>query len=303
VPIEVCAFIGSSPIRQYAEGWSFDYLLQHTEEAIGFAVKSALPVMYVTEYTTRADPDAIRRLYTTAIRAGATRMCIADTVGHATPNGAKAVVTFVKSLIAELGVEVGIDWHGHKDRGFGVSAAIAALEAGATRLHGTALGIGERCGNAPMDLLIVNLAMMGYIDRDITSLPAYCAAVSKACDVPIPANYPVIGADAFRTATGVHAAAVVKAYRKGDRALMDAVYAGVPASLVGRQQEIEIGPMSGKSNVVFWLESRGLPATDELVDRIFTAAKGSNRMLTHEQVEKMVEEWQKAHVGSLKSEV
>jgi isopropylmalate/homocitrate/citramalate synthase len=290
VPIECCAFIGSSPIRQFTEGWSLDYLRTCTEDALTFAVKEGLTVMYVTEDTTRADPDALRLLFTTAVRAGASRLCIADTVGHSTPNGARAVVSFVMALIRELGVDVGIDWHGHRDRGFGVASSIAALEAGATRLHGAALGIGERCGNTPIDLLLVNLVMMGYRDQDLTSLGAYCEAVSRACDVPIPKNYPVIGADAFRTATGVHAAAVVKAFRKGDRALMDAVYAAVPASLVGREQEIEIGPMSGKSNVVFWLESRGLPVNDELVDRIFAAAKGSNRMLTHEQIQAMVDE-------------
>ncbi|MGE5243352.1 MAG: LeuA family protein [Betaproteobacteria bacterium] len=290
VPIECCAFIGSSPIRQYAEGWSLAYLQQCTEDAIGFAVREGLKVMYVTEDTTRADPESLRLLLTTAVRSGASRLCIADTVGHATPNGARAVVGFVKSLIRELGADVGIDWHGHRDRGLGVACSIAALEAGATRLHGAALGIGERCGNTPMDLLLVNLAMMGYIDRDLTSLGAYCETVSKACDVPIPSNYPVVGADAFRTATGVHAAAVVKAFRKGDRALMDAVYAAVPASLVGREQEIEIGPMSGKSNVIFWLEKHGLPVTDELVDRIFAAAKASNRLLTAEQIRRIVEE-------------
>ena len=288
--IECGLFIGSSPIRQYTEGWTIDYLLQHTEDAIGFALKQGLPVMYVTEDTTRADPDSIRRLYTAAVRAGAARVCIADTVGHATPNGARAIVTFVKSLFAELGVDIGIDWHGHRDRGFGIACAIAALEAGATRLPGAALGIGERCGNTSLDLLLVNLTMMGYLDRDLSTLGAYCEAVSRACDVPIPQNYPVVGADAFRTATGIHAAAVVKAFRKGDRALMDAVYAAVPASLVGRQQEIEVGPMSGKSNVVFWLESRGLPATDEIVDRIFAAAKASDRMLTHEQIQKIMDD-------------
>jgi len=296
VPIEVCAFIGSSPIRQSTEGWTVDYLLQHTEEAVAFAVKEGMTVMYVTEDTTRADPDSIRKLYTAAINAGAKRLCIADTVGHATPNGARAVVRYVKSIVDELHADVGIDWHGHKDRGFGVSCAVAALEAGATRLHGAALGIGERCGNTPIDLLLVNLVMMGYIDRDISSLGAYCQAVSRACDVPIPANYPVIGADAFRTATGIHAAAVVKAFHKGDRALMDSVYAGVPASLVGREQEIEVGPMSGKSNVVFWLEKRGIPATDDLVDRIYTTAKSSDRMLTHEQIQKIVDEAKKVEL-------
>ncbi|PYR24942.1 MAG: 2-isopropylmalate synthase [Acidobacteria bacterium] len=290
VPIECCAFIGSSPIRQYAEGWGLDFLKKCTEDAITFAVREGLTVMYVTEDTTRADPDSLRALFTAAIRAGASRVCVADTVGHATPNGAQALVRFVGALIDELKVDVGIDWHGHKDRGFGVSSAVAALEAGATRLHGAALGIGERCGNTPLDLLLVNLVMMGYRDQDLTSLPAYCEAVARACDVRIPPNYPVIGADAFRTATGVHAAAVVKAFHKGDRPLMDAVYSAVPASLVGREQEIEIGPMSGRSNVIFWLERRGMPATDDIVDRVFAAAKASNRTLTHDQVQIIVDE-------------
>ena len=290
MPVEIYAFIGSSPIRQYAEGWTLDYLRTCTEAAIGFAVAHGLDVMFVTEDTTRADPEQLRLLYTTAIRAGARRLCIADTVGHATPNGARAIVHYVKSLIAELQVDVGIDWHGHRDRGFGLASSIAALEAGATRLHGAALGIGERCGNTSMDLLLVNLAMMGYIDRDLTSLGAYCQTVANACHVRIPPNYPVVGADAFRTATGVHAAAVVKAFRKGDRALMDAVYAAVPASLVGREQEIEVGPLSGRSNVVFWLEKRGLAATDEIVDRVFAAAKASNRVLTHGQIQRIVDE-------------
>jgi 2-isopropylmalate synthase len=254
--------------------------------------------MYVTEDTTRADPDSLRALYTTAIRAGASRLCVADTVGHATPNGAKAIVRFVKSLIEELGVDVGIDWHGHRDRGFGTASSIAALEAGATRLHGAALGIGERCGNTSLDLLLVNLVMMGYRDSDLTALPAYCQAVARACDVRIAPNYPVVGADAFRTATGVHAAAVMKAFRKGDRALMDAVYAAVPARLVGREQEIDIGPMSGRSNVVFWLESRGMAATDEIVDRVFSAAKVSNRTLTSDQVRSIVEEAPRVEVKS-----
>jgi 2-isopropylmalate synthase len=175
VPIECGAFIGSSPIRQYAEGWSIDFLRKCTEDALTFAARENLDVMYVTEDTTRADPDSLRLLFTTAVRAGAKRLCVADTVGHATPNGAKAVVRFVQSVLDELGTpNVGIDWHGHRDRGFGVASSLAALEAGATRLHGAALGIGERCGNTPIDLLMVNLVMMGYRDNDLSALPAYC---------------------------------------------------------------------------------------------------------------------------------
>jgi isopropylmalate/homocitrate/citramalate synthase len=279
IPIECGAFIGSSPLRQYAEGWTLDQLLRLTEEAITFAVREGVPVMYVTEDTTRADPETLRQLYSTAIRAGAARVCVADTVGHATPAGAAAVVRFVAQIVEDCGGGVGIDWHGHRDRDFAVVNSLAALAAGATRLHGTALGIGERVGNTPMDMLLVNLVLMGYIERDLSSLVAYCETVSAATGVPIPANYPVVGRDAFRTATGVHAAAVIKAFRKNDRALVDAVYSAVPASLVGRDQEIEIGPMSGKSNVVFWLEKRRLPVTDAIVERVFAKAKASDSVL------------------------
>ena len=284
VQIECCTFIGSSPLRQYAEGWAMDQLLKLTEEAIAFAVGEGLTVMYVTEDTTRADPDTLRKLYTTAIRAGASRVCIADTVGHATPAGAAAVVRFIAGVVEECGGGVGIDWHGHRDRDFAVINSLAALEAGATRLHGAAIGIGERVGNTPMDMLLVNLVLMGYIDRDLSALVEYCEYVSEVTRVPIPPNYPVVGRDAFRTATGVHAAAVIKAFRKNDRELVDAVYSGVPASMVNREQEIEVGPMSGKSNVVFWLEKRGLAATDEIVDRLFARAKASDSVLTEEEI-------------------
>jgi 2-isopropylmalate synthase len=282
--IEACTFIGSSPLRQYAEGWTLDRLLRLTEEAVGFAVGEGLPVMYVTEDTTRADPDTLRALYSTAIRAGASRVCISDTVGHATPHGAAAVVRFIASVVEACGGGVGIDWHGHRDRDFAVINTLAALDAGATRLHGAAIGIGERVGNTPMDALLMNLVLMGYIERDLSSLCEYCETVSAATGVPIPANYPIVGRDAFRTATGVHAAAVIKAFRKHDRALVDAVYSGVPASLIGREQQIDIGPMSGKSNVIFWLERHGYAASDELVDRIFAKAKASSSVLTRDEI-------------------
>lgn len=288
MPIECCAFIGSSPVRQYAEGWGIDQLLALTEEAIGFAVREGLPVMYVTEDTTRADPDTLRRLYSTAIRAGASRVCISDTVGHAIPTGAAAVVRFIAGVVAECGGGAGIDWHGHRDRDFAVANSIAALEAGATRLHGAAIGIGERVGNTPMDTLLVNLVLMGYIERDLSALVEYCETVSRTTGVPIPPNYPVVGRDAFRTATGVHAAAVIKAFRKNELDLVDAVYSGVPASMVGRAQEIEIGPMSGRSNVVYWLEKRGVPVTDDLVERVFARAKASAAVLTAEEILKEI---------------
>ena len=284
LPIECCTFIGSSPIRQYTEGWTLDWLLKNTEDAITFAVKQGLEVMYVTEDTTRADPDTLRAIYHCAIRAGAKRICIADTVGHATPHGAAAVVRFVGEVIRQTGADIGIDWHGHRDRDLAIMNSLAALEAGATRVHGTALGLGERVGNTPIDSLLVNLTMMGFTKYNLRPLVEYCTVVSEATGVPIPDNYPVVGRDAFRTATGVHAAAVVKAFKKGDRELMDMVYSAVPASLIGREQEIDVGPMSGKSNVIFWLEKRGISATDQVVDRVFQKAKASPTTLTEAEI-------------------
>ncbi len=279
IPIEACLFIGSSAIRQYTEDWTLDTLLRHTEESIGFAVKEGLPVMYVTEDTIRARPETIRSLYTTAIRCGVRRICLTDTVGHATPAGARGLVSFVRKVIAETGEEVRIDWHGHRDRGLGLASTLAAVESGADRVHGCGLGIGERAGNTPMELILVNLKLLGWIDRDLTSIGEYCRLVSQGCRVPIPANYPVVGSDAFETATGVHAAAVIKALKKDDVWLADRVYSGVPASDFGFRQRIRVGPMSGRSNVIYWLQQHGFDAADAVVERIVAAAKRSTRLL------------------------
>src|SRR5947207_1297906 len=284
IPIEACTFIGSSPIRFYAEEWTLEKLLKLTEEAVTFAVSEGLPVMFVTEDTTRADPETIRALYTTAIRCGARAVCVCDTVGHSTPDGARAVVSFVKKIIEEQGEKVRLDWHGHQDRGLGVINSIAAIEGGADEVHGSALGMGERVGNTPMDQLLVNLKLLGWIDKDLTLLREYCDKAADACRWTIPLNYPVFGRDAFRTATGVHAAAVIKSFRKGDTELADLVYSGVPAGLFGMSQQIEIGPMSGKSNVIFWLESRGVEASEDRVNRIYDRAKQATAVLSEEEL-------------------
>jgi isopropylmalate/homocitrate/citramalate synthase len=288
IPIEVSCFIGSSPIRQYAEDWDFDRMLRLSEDAVSLAVREGLPVMYVTEDTTRAHPDHIRAMYSTAIRAGARRVCVCDTVGHATPNGVRNLIAFVSGVVDEIDPEVRVDWHGHQDRGLGVTNALWALEAGAHRVHACALGIGERVGNTPMDQLLVNLQLLGWIDRDLTALHDYSEAVSRATGVRIPDNYPIVGRDAFRTGTGVHAAAIIKARRKGDEWLEDRVYSGVPASMVGRHQVIEVGPMSGLSNVQCWLESHGIEARPELVDAVFRRAKESDRVLGDEEILEVV---------------
>lgn len=288
IPIEACTFIASSSIRFYAEDWTLEKLLAMTEEAVTFAVSQGLPVMYVTEDTTRANPETLRALYTAAIRCGAKAVCVCDTVGHSTPDGAAAVVSFVKKIIEEQGGGIRLDWHGHQDRGLGVINSLAAIQAGADQVHGSALGMGERVGNTPLDQLLVNLKLLGWIENDLSRLGEYCETASRACGWTVPFNYPVFGRDAFRTATGVHAAAVIKSYRKGDKRLADIVYSGVPAGEFGLEQVIEIGPMSGKSNVIYWLEKRGFEASESRVTRIYDHAKSAHGVLEESEIMTLV---------------
>ena len=286
--IEAATFIGSSPIRRYTENWTDDFLLETTDKAVKFAMSLGLEVMYVTEDTSRCDPAMIKRLYSAAINCGARAIVVCDTAGHATPMGAFALTKFVlDEVVKPSGEKIRLDWHGHCDRGFAIANSMAALAAGADCVHACALGTGERVGNTQMDQMLVNLKLMGispWDQQDLTKLSDYCEAVSRATGVPIPPNYPVVGEDAFRTATGVHAAAVIKAYKKNDIELANAVYSGVPSHLFGLKQVIDIGPMSGKSNVLFWLERHGIPAADDVVDRIYKRAKASDHTLSESEI-------------------
>jgi 2-isopropylmalate synthase len=290
MPLEAATFLGSSPIRRLVEDWTVDHLQRTTEEAVKFAVSAGLPVMYVTEDTIRTDPSTVITLYSTAIRAGARAIVLCDTVGHSTPRGAYNLVKFVNDeVVKPSGETIRVDWHGHNDRGLAIANSLAAISAGADQVHAAALALGERVGNTPMELMLVNLRLLGLIDHDLSKLKQYSEAVSKATHTPIPPNYPVVGRDAFRTATGVHAAAIVKAYKKDDHELANSIYSGVPSHLFGLDQVIEIGPLSGRSNVIYWLEKRKIPATDELVDRIFAAAKQSERIMTEGEIYALVD--------------
>jgi 2-isopropylmalate synthase len=285
VAIQAALFIGSSAIRQWVEGWDLDGLLRTIDDAISYAHGQGLDVMFVTEDTTRARPEDLGPIYLAAVQAGASRVCISDTVGHATPVGVQHLVGFLHSFLEDAGFsQIALDWHGHRDRGLDVVNALAALSAGVERVHGCALGIGERVGNAAMDQMLVNLVLMGWKDQDLTALGEYCSLGSSMTEMPIPRNYPVVGADAFLTSTGVHAAAVAKAYAKGDTWLADRVYSSVPANLVGLRQSIAVGPMSGKSNVEFWLQSHGVESTTEQVASVLTAAKASSHVLTDQEI-------------------
>jgi 2-isopropylmalate synthase len=289
IPVEVYAFIGSSPIRQLAEEWDLNTIVSRSAAAIDTGVKAGLSVAYVTEDTTRSRPEVLATLFKMAIDHGAARLCLCDTVGHATPDGVRNLIGFTRSIVAGSGAHVGIDWHGHNDRGLALENALWALEFGADRVHGTALGIGERVGNAQMELILLNLKLLGLLEhQDLTHLLEYCNTAATAVGWNVPINYPLVGRDAFRTATGVHAAAIIKAESKGDAWLADRIYSGVPAGMFGRKQEICVGYMSGMSNVNYWLRQRRIEPSKELVDAILAKAKTTDHILTDDEIQSVV---------------
>ena len=296
--IQASAFLGTSPIRQFAEGWTMERILATAEKAVTFAVDNDIPVMFVTEDTTRSKPEDIKAVYTRAIELGADRICVCDTCGHVTPNGVRKLLTFIQDeVIPDAGVkraDIEVNWHGHQDRGLGVANNLAAVEAGADVIHGTALGVGERAGNAPLDQTLVNLSLMGVINNDLTALNGYMRKAHEYIEVALPHNYPVFGEDAFETGTGVHASAVIKAIKKGDQWLADRVYSGVPAQDFGLEQVIRIGHMSGRSNIIWWLRQNGYEVDDDMVAHLFEVAKGQRRMMSDEEVHAAIAEFQEA---------
>jgi 2-isopropylmalate synthase len=289
--VEVMAFIGSSPMRQYAEGWDVAHVERLSADALDLCAREGLPVTYVNEDTVRSRPEALRTLFLSAIDHGAHRLCVCDTVGHATPAGVGNVLRFAAGLIAERGATVGLDWHGHNDRGLALANALFALSCGADRVHGTALGLGERVGNPPLELLLLNLRLLDATRRDLGALLGFARAAARAFQVPIPFNYPLAGRDTFRTATGVHAAAILKAEARGDRWMAERVYSAVPASLFGQEQAIALGPLSGESNVVCWLTRRDRAPAPDLVAHLLLLAKQSRRLLTDDEVEAAADAW------------
>mgnify|MGYP006233271779 FL=1 len=297
IQIQASAFLGTSPIRQYAEGWTMDRIMSTAESAVNFAIGNDIPVMFVTEDTTRSNPEDIKKVYSRAMELGASRICVCDTCGHVTPNGVKKLLGFIQDeVIPDSGFkrrEIEVNWHGHQDRGLGVANNLAAYEAGADVIHGTALGVGERSGNAPIDQTLVNLSLMGVINNDLRSLSDYMKKAHQYVGVALPRNYPVFGEDAFETGTGVHASAVIKAMNKGDDWLADRVYSGVPAGDYGLNQVIRIGHMSGRSNITWWLSRNNYPVEDEIIQYLFEVAKSQRRLMTDSEIHSEIAKFNK----------
>ncbi|MCX7894445.1 MAG: hypothetical protein N2447_00605 [Thermoanaerobaculum sp.] len=284
--LEAMLFLGFSALRREVEGWSRDHLLRKVEATVSLGRREGLPVTFVAEDASRTAPNDLAAVLLAACRAGATRVCLADTTGCLTPLGAQRLASFSRQLLDQHGfATVGLDWHGHNDRGLAGACALAAAQGGADRLHGSVLGVGERTGNAPTEQLLVNLWLMGFPVGRIENLRAAVERIAQLLGVSVPPNAPAVGHDAFRTATGVHASAILKAKEQGRWDLAEWVYAPFPPSAVGGLLEVEVGPYSGAANVRHWLWTHGWPLKPQLVRRILEVAKSRSQPLTDEELE------------------
>ena len=292
VPVDAYTFIGISPIRLYVEEWTVGSVVADIRGAVAEARRDGVIFVLVLEDAVRCTPAILNRVYDVALELGITRVTLCDTVGAASPAGTEALVTWSARYFDAREHPVALEWHGHNDRGLALANSLAALAAGCARVHGTVLGVGERAGNASIDQLIVNRELGQPGDYDMKALSEYCEYASGVLGVPIPGNYPAMGRDVFKTSAGVHAAAILKAHRRRDTFVKDSVYAGVPASLLGREQEILIDPASGASNVRYWLAVNGGDPGEAVVQAVIQdvldTAKRAGRPLTDEEIRQIV---------------
>ena len=278
-------FIPCSPIRRFVDQWDIDELERLTRLGVRLANQLGLPVNFSPEDTSRAEPKVVEHLCQVAVEEGATEITVCDTVGYLTPLGTSKLVQHLRHFLDTKVGKVRLDFHGHNDRGLALANSLAAVAAGADCIQGTVLGIGERAGNAPLDLVMINLQMQGLWNCDtLVNLKEYCLEVARLCNLSIPDKYPVFGKQSFSTQMGVHASAILKAKRHHNGELATCVYSGVDPNLVGLNYDVQVGPFSGRANVKFLMHQHNITLADEAIDHILEKARTENRILTKTEI-------------------
>ena len=282
--LEVIIFKGSSPLRRGVEGWATkEDIVDPMVRAIRIAIENGLKVTAATEDTTRTEREVIKSVFCESISAGATRVCIADTVGFSDPWSTAEIVSWIKKeVIGES--QIGLDWHGHNDVDMTTANALIALGAGADRVHVTSLGIGERAGNTPMESMIENLRQHGINNYKYPLIMEYASYASKVFGRIIPPDKPIVGDLVHKTPTGIHGAGIAKAIEKGRPDLAGIIYSAVDPSIYGRHPELSIGPLSGNHNAIANLERLNIEVTQQHIQRILVLAQMLGRELSDEEI-------------------
>ncbi len=304
---EVFIFMGSAPSRRLAQGWDLDFILGKLKYFVAEAVKHGLPVIGATEHTTQTPPDELRQLIQVQVEQGAYRFCIADTIGIARPGGAYRITRFVQSVVSELGMgHVQIDWHGHRDMGNGLANAMAAITAGANRIHVVSRGVGERAGNVPLEEVLLNfstildeatLSSPWHLEQLLRILSLYEAMV----EVPTP-EHGALGKRYNHTTLGIHTDAILKVNLMAEKAFQErneymglrlqkmarTIYSAVDPLVVGGSNSVGVSPWSGQSSVKLAHLLSGRPAASlspETIDAILMKAKELGRELEAYELE------------------
>jgi 2-isopropylmalate synthase len=288
ISVDAYLVIAVSPIRQYVEDWDTDFIVRNIRVAAQECRLGGVEFVLVLEDATRCTPEVLASVYDEAIDVGVRRVALCDTVGVAVPSGTEAIIRWSARYFCERGYPVAFDWHGHNDRGLAVINSLTALASGCERVHGTVLGVGERAGNSSIDQLLVNSHLDGHGHHDLMALRRYCEYASAVLGFEIPRNYPAMGQDVFTTSAGIHAAAILKAHEKADALVKDSVYSSIPASNLGREQEVLIDSASGVSNVKYWLGVRGRQCDDESIEKVLRVAKANGRPLNDGEIERIL---------------
>ncbi|MEJ8660439.1 MULTISPECIES: LeuA family protein [Streptomyces] len=289
VAVDAYIFIGVSPIRQYVEDWDVQLIQRHIRESVVECRRGGAEFVLVLEDAVRCTPEVLGQVYDVAIDTGVRRVTLCDTVGAALPSGVESLIQWSHQYFQDRGHQVAFEWHGHNDRGLALANSLTALAHGCERVHGTILGIGERAGNASLDQLMVNSHLDEHGRYDLKALREYSDYAASVLGVEVPQNYPALGRDVFKTSAGVHASAILKAHEKGNLLVKDTVYSSVPASCLGREQEVLIDEASGANNVKYWLTLHGYDsANTTLIKNVLAKAKSSRGPLTDEQIRQII---------------
>ncbi len=244
-------------------------------ECVSFAKDHGVYVCFNAGDATRTSIEYLLRFAQAGKEAGGDRFRICDTIGVLTPASSRDIIQAVMSE-----VDIDIEFHAHNDFGLAVANALAACEAAAAFedralwVSTTVNGLGERAGNVPIEVFIMNLQKhFGVSKYELEHILPLCKHVEKASGLGIPLNHPIVGGNMFTHKSGIHVDGVLK---------NPELYEAFDPARLGMQRTIALGKHSGRASIKHKLDQLGLDASKDLIEsmrlevsRVGEAKKGN----------------------------
>jgi len=277
----------TSDIKLKAYGISHDEVLKRVTDAITAAKKSGITVAFFAVDGTRTELDFLKKIYLSALDAGAKEIVVVDTIGACGP---EAAAFLVSEVCRWVGPNVPVHWHGHNDFGMATACAVAAVRAGASWIQGTINGMGERAGNA--DIAEIALALRCLYDvpvaLDLTKVREVSQAVCQAAGYTVDAWKPLVGENLFMRESGAvasqfHIPEAIEPYS---------------AELVSANRKIVLGKKSGLDSIDLKAKELGLTIPADQRASILAAVKqraiAKRGLLTDDEFRQIVTQFQLA---------